>query len=68
MYVKGKMRPVEITPGMGAGRDRGEWWRAEWIQLQYIARIFVNVTLYLQYNNNKSKILKRKHPTQKQGW
>jgi hypothetical protein len=31
-------------------RDKGEWWR-EWIQLWYIIRIFVNVTVYLQYNN-----------------
>jgi hypothetical protein len=26
MYVNGKMRPVETSPGMGEG-DIGEWWR-----------------------------------------
>jgi hypothetical protein len=29
MYENGKMRPVETIPGMGGGRDKGEWWRGE---------------------------------------
>jgi hypothetical protein len=33
-----------------------------WIQLWYIVRAFVNVTIYPQYNNNITKIfLKKKH-------
>jgi hypothetical protein len=32
--------------------DKGEWWRG-WIQLSYIIRTFINVTIYLQYNNKK---------------
>jgi hypothetical protein len=38
-------------------RDKGEWWR-EWIQLWYILRNFVNVTMYLQHNNIKNKLWK----------
>jgi hypothetical protein len=26
-YVNGKMIPVEKAPGVGVGRDEGEWWR-----------------------------------------
>jgi hypothetical protein len=48
MYENGKMRHVETIPGMGEG---GERWRG-WIQLGYIVRTFVNVTMYPQYNNN----------------
>jgi hypothetical protein len=44
------MKPVEIIPGMGGGK--GEWWRG-WNHLWYILRDFVNVTMYLQYNNSK---------------
>jgi hypothetical protein len=57
MYKNGKIRPAETVPGMGMGRikenDR-EWW----IQLGYIVRNFVNVTLYPQYNKNAQKIKK----------
>jgi hypothetical protein len=35
----------------GRRGSKGEWWRG-WIQLWYILRTFVNVTLHLQYNNN----------------
>jgi hypothetical protein len=27
MYVNGKMRSVETSPGMGGEGDEGEWWR-----------------------------------------
>jgi hypothetical protein len=27
--VNGKMRPVETMPGMGVGRNKGEWWGGE---------------------------------------
>jgi hypothetical protein len=30
-----------------------------WIQLWYIVRIFVNVTRYIQYNNNKREEKKK---------
>jgi hypothetical protein len=46
------MRPVETIPGMGGG-EKGEWWRG-WIQLWYIERTFVNVTIHPQYNNNRN--------------
>jgi hypothetical protein len=29
MYVNGKMTPVETVLGMGARRDKGEWWRGK---------------------------------------
>jgi hypothetical protein len=49
MYVNGKMRPVEIILRMGGGgikeNDRG-------VNLRYVVRTFVNVTMYPQYNNN----------------
>jgi hypothetical protein len=52
MYEKGKMRPVETIPGIGGG----------WIQLWYIVRSFVNVTVYPQYSNNMIlKINKKKN-------
>jgi hypothetical protein len=58
MYVNGKMRPVETISGMGEEGDKGEWWKG-WIQLWYIVKTFVNITMYPQYNNNKkeSKIM-----------
>jgi hypothetical protein len=48
MYANGKMIPVEIVPGMGERRDKGEWWRG-WIHvwyIWYIVRISVNVTKF----------------------
>jgi hypothetical protein len=27
--LNGKMIPVETVPGMGEGRDKGEYWRGE---------------------------------------
>jgi hypothetical protein len=51
MYVNRKMRPVETIPGMGGGGSKGECWK-EWVQLWYTVRTFINVTMYLQYNNN----------------
>jgi hypothetical protein len=54
-----KMRHVEIIPEIEGGGDKGEWWRV-WIQLWYIIRTFVNVTVYLQYNNNIIKNRKKK--------
>jgi hypothetical protein len=42
------MGPVETILRMGRRGDKGEWWRGE---LRYIVRTFVNVTMYLQYNN-----------------
>jgi hypothetical protein len=53
MYVNGKMIPVETTPGMMGGG-----WRRMmegWIQLWYIVKTFVNVTMYPQFNNNKKE-------------
>jgi hypothetical protein len=52
------------TPGRnyssnGGRGDKGEWWRG-WIQLWYIVRIFVNVTIYPQYNNNVKVKFKKK--------
>jgi hypothetical protein len=40
----------------GGRGDKGEWWRG-WIQLWYIVRTSVNVTMYPQYNNNKKLFL-----------
>jgi hypothetical protein len=45
MYKNGKMRHVETVPGMGGGGSKGEWCQ-EWIQLWYIIRTFINVTMY----------------------
>jgi hypothetical protein len=56
VYENGKMRSVESIPGMGEG-DKGEWWRG-WIQVWYIGRILVNVTMYPQFNNNFFKVSK----------
>jgi hypothetical protein len=44
-------------PRNGGRDDKGEWWRG-WIQLWYVVRTSVNVTMYSQYNNNKNKVLK----------
>jgi hypothetical protein len=52
------MRPVETIPGIGGWGDKGELME-EWIQVSYIVRMFVNVTVYPQYNSNtliKNKI------------
>jgi hypothetical protein len=38
----------------GGKGDKWEWWR-EWIQLWYIVRTLLNVTVYPQYNNNNKK-------------
>jgi hypothetical protein len=27
MYVNAKMIPVEAIPGMGEGKNKGDWWR-----------------------------------------
>jgi hypothetical protein len=53
MYVSGKMRPVETIPGMGRGEIKEN--DGGWVQLWYIERTFVNVTMYPQYNNNNNK-------------
>jgi hypothetical protein len=53
MNVNGKMRPVETVPGMGGGKKK-ENNGGGWIQLWYIIRTFVSVTMYPQYNNNKN--------------
>jgi hypothetical protein len=29
VYVKGKMRPVTMIPGMGGKGNEGEWWRGK---------------------------------------
>jgi hypothetical protein len=42
------MRPVETIPGMGGGKNKGEWWKG-WIQvwyIWYIVRTFANATVY----------------------
>jgi hypothetical protein len=39
------------------GGDKEEWGRG-WIQLWYIVRTFVNVTMYPRYNNNIIKKIK----------
>jgi hypothetical protein len=54
MYENGKMRPFETIPGMGGEEHKGDWWKG-WIQLWYIIKTFVNVTMYPQYNNNTIK-------------
>jgi hypothetical protein len=33
--------------------NKEEWWGG-WIQIWYIVRTFVNVTMYSQYNNNNN--------------
>jgi hypothetical protein len=45
MYENGKMRPIETIPGIGGGKDKGEWWRG-WILPKYIVRTFVSATMY----------------------
>jgi hypothetical protein len=52
MYVNGKMRLVETTQEWGI-KDKGEWWKA-WIQVRYIIKTFVNITMY---NNHTSTII-----------
>jgi hypothetical protein len=48
MYENEKMRPVKTIPGIGGGVEiKGQWWNG-WIQLWYIVRTFVNVTMYPQ--------------------
>jgi hypothetical protein len=57
MCANGKMRPAEIIPGMGGEGNKGEWWRG-WIQVWYIwyvARTFINATIYSMKHNNKNK-------------
>jgi hypothetical protein len=49
-----EMRPVDTIPGMGV-RGIKEIMEG-WIQLWYIVRISVNVTMYPKYNNKKLKI------------
>jgi hypothetical protein len=51
MCLNGKMRPIVTIPEIGGwiGENVGKGW----IQLWYIVRTFVNVTLYPQDNNNK---------------
>jgi hypothetical protein len=52
MYVNGKMRSVEILPGMGEGKikenDGGG-------KFNYDIRTFVNVATLLQHNNKINK-------------
>jgi hypothetical protein len=47
MYENGKVRPFETVSGV----DKEEWWRG-WIQIWFMVRTFVNVTLCPQYNHN----------------
>jgi hypothetical protein len=54
VYENGKMRSVETIPGIGGRGNKGEWQRG-WMQLWYILRTFVNVTMYSQYKNNKKE-------------
>jgi hypothetical protein len=53
MYMEIWVRPADTIPGMGEEgikeKDGG------WIQLWYITRTFVNVTMFPQYNSNKKK-------------
>jgi hypothetical protein len=55
MYKNGKMRPVEIIPGMKVGRVKENDGVGEF--KSYIVRILVNITVYPQYNNMIIKIL-----------
>jgi hypothetical protein len=43
MCVNGKMRPVKTIPGMGGEINEND---GGWIQVQYITRPFVNITIY----------------------
>jgi hypothetical protein len=52
MYENGKMRPTETILEIISGRDNKEGMSSTMIYL----RTFENVTLYLQYNNNKKEI------------
>jgi hypothetical protein len=60
MYVNGKMRTIETTPGLVEKGDKGEWWRVL-IQIRYIlyiVRNFVNATMFpIQHNNKKKSLL-----------
>jgi hypothetical protein len=50
------MIPVETVPGMGEGRDKGEYWRGEFTCIWYSTRTFVNVAMYphtAQYQQKK---------------
>jgi hypothetical protein len=47
VYVN-KVTSVETNPGVGEGKDKGEWWMG-WIQVWHICytvRTFVNATMY----------------------
>jgi hypothetical protein len=58
---QGWIKDILINPDAVKSQDlgKGEWWR-EWIQLWYIVRTFVTVTMYPQNNNNNNKRLKKK--------
>jgi hypothetical protein len=45
MYENGKMRYIEIIPGIGGMGDKGEGWGDKF---NYDIRTFVNVTMYPQ--------------------
>jgi hypothetical protein len=64
VYVSGKMRPAETIPGMG-GRGNKREWQKGWIQLWYIVRTFVNITMCSLYNNNKKKRKEKKSSSPK---
>jgi hypothetical protein len=52
MYENGKMRPAETIPGMGGGGVRENDREGE-SSMIYCKNFIVNVTMYLQYNNEK---------------
>jgi hypothetical protein len=43
-YINGKWDMLKLFPEWGR-EDKGEWW-SDWIQLWYVVRTFVNVTMY----------------------
>jgi hypothetical protein len=54
MYENGKMRPVETVPRV-VGEEIKENDGGGLIELGYIIKTFINVTMYPLYNNKKKK-------------
>jgi hypothetical protein len=50
MYENEKVRPVETIPGMGGREIKVNYGEMNSTMIHF--KTFVNVTMYLQYNNN----------------
>jgi hypothetical protein len=58
LSINGKWELLKLFQEWGGEGEKGEQWRG-FIQLWYILRTFINVTMYPQYNNNKNGFLKK---------